>query len=209
MAAHRKPGADWNAIRRAYAQGTGPRELGRQFKLSHSTIIERAQKEGWDSSATTAGNLPESMPTTRPIADHMPFPGMQKKSPAMLERIVADFAEGHNRSVVCAQNAITLQTLRAWEAEDATFAARILHAQARFPAECVSTIREDVKRGNAQTAFSVLKSHPLTRDDFADRGHGGGITISLNIPLPGSIAPPNGYAQGAEPITIEHETEAA
>ena len=213
----RKAGADWNAIRNAYVarKGKDVRALARIWNLHHSTILERAKKEGW----LTGGQVvtrhedptePHHTPATIPPAlSPVPFPGKQKKSPARIEQIIADFSAGLNRTVVCARNAITLSTLRDWEAEDEEFAARILHAQAQFPAECVTAIRADVARGNAATAFTVLRSHPLTRNDFAEHGKGASISISLNIPLPGTIPPPNGYAQGAEPVTIEHEPEAA
>ena len=203
MAYPRKPGADWNLARRLYhaevKTGTmSIRALAKRIGVSHPTLIERRDREGWDSAPLPNGTT--EAPTNLPVlASPIPFPGKQKKSPARIEQIVADFAAGLNRTVVAARNGITMQTLREWEEEDEELAARILHAQAEFPAECVSTIREEVRRGNSQTAFTVLKTHPLTKADFAEGGKGG-FNITLHIPLPGSIP---------DPVTIEHEPEAA
>lgn len=216
----RKSGADWNAIRSEYVQndGKGVRKLGRDWGLHHSTIKERADKEGWledIGGEDVAGLPPVNLPATRQRyytpASELPEDTRGKKTPARIEAICQAIANGASEATASVLNDITPATLRNWKGEDPEVVSAVLRAFAAQGWKDEKAVNDDVERGNANTALKRLSKNPLAKEHWADNQHGGpgGLHITLNIPLPGTIAPPNGYAQGAEPLTINHEPEAA
>lgn len=213
----RKPGVDWNEVCREYvaSEGKGVRALGRKYGVHHSTILERAEKHNWlaqTGGEDVVGNAPASLPATRQRFYEAPEVldphGNSKKTPARIEAICQEIAAGASEATASVLNDIDPKTWGRWKAEDEAIQSAFVRAFAVQGRRDETTVDKEAAT-NANTALKRLSKNPLTKDHWADAQHGpSSFTFNLNIPLPGTIAPPNGYAQGAEPITIEHEPTA-
>ena len=212
MPANKKPAVDWPRIHARYVgeyltKRTPLRVIAREEGVAHPSIIEKAKKEGWNdpdggSALPPAPTTPDQMPTV-PTEDRYVAINGGKMTPAVMDQILADYSLGLGHSLVAAKNGISEKTLLNWRTENPDFALQILRAQANRPARAVKAVNDDIDRGNGALAMKYLERHAMTKEDWADATKNpGGVNITLNIPLPGTVST-------IEPVTIDQPKDEA
>lgn len=146
---------DWRTIEAAYRAGsTSLRQMAAEHAISHVAIIKHARRRGWvrdkafrigrcntrPSESRLTGNRAEN---NRALGNLAGNPGAtrrgapSRKTPELIERILAGIADGKSTRAVCNEVGIGQRTVWDWLASDREFSQQYARAK-MFCADCLT-----------------------------------------------------------------------
>ncbi|SFU75292.1 hypothetical protein [Nitrosospira multiformis] len=160
---------DWRTIEAAYRAGsTSLRQMAAKHAISHVAIIKHARRRGWvrdkafrigpyntrqsesrltvnrAADSSTPGNSHATRPTRRGAPS--------RKTPELIERILAGIADGKSTRAVCNEVGIGQRTVWDWLAADREFSQQYARAKI-FCADCLADEIIEIADDSSQDTY--------------------------------------------------------
>ena len=166
---------DWPQIARRLGEGDSARSLAREFGISHTAVLKRAHREGWQRRGANGKPAEPRLPATRPASAGTLALG--ERTPGNMAMVMADLESGLPVHLAARCIGMTATEVEAW-ARDAP---EIQVAAAKGHAKRARLINAAAERGDWKAASWMMERHPETREDFGQKpAAGGGVTVVFN-----------------------------
>lgn len=204
MAAPKKPGVNWVAIRKRFESGETAHAIAKSGAgVTRQTIESRAKREGWYDGASIVEKF---KPPTTPSS---------KATPDTKRLILEYLQDGLSQKRAAALAGVAEHSVINWRKADEAFDAACRQAAQVFAKRHIGNIARAGDIGDWRASAYLLERHPETKQDFGGtntaRLGAGGIQVILNVPLPTATDPDGtpmieGEARDVTPST-QTETE--
>jgi len=173
---------DWPQIARRLGEGDSARSLAREFGISHTAVLKRARREGWQRRGANGRPAEPKVPATRPAAGGTLALG--NRTEENMRVLLAKVASGAKQTTAARSLGISSAALANWKKADPAFATLLDAAEAEQHVNDEKAITEARERGDWKAGLTRLERGKNTRDDWAapERASGGsgGITVVFN-----------------------------
>lgn len=175
-----KPGIDWGAVRAECQSGRFTlREVGRRHGITHQSIMERRDREGWDA-------RPQHVER-----DVLPIAIDGQLSESVLDGILWALEEGGSEDVVALAIGMNPAEFRAKIDADPGIKLRVMAAIGKNLLETERRLAAAGKRGAWQSDHIRLKSNPYTAHIYSERSQDTSpkTMIQINFDRENGISP--------------------
>lgn len=166
---------DWPQIARRLGEGDSARSLAREFGISHTAVLKRAHREGWQRRGANGKPAEPKVPAL--VTTGTSALALGERTPGNKSMVMADLESGLPVHLAAKCIGMTAKGLENW-AKDAP---EIQVAAAKGHAKRARLINAAAERGDWKAASWMMERHPETREDFGQRpAAGGGVTVVFN-----------------------------
>jgi hypothetical protein len=188
---------DWHRARVLFEAGWNPPSIAKLFteegaSITRQAIAKRANKEGWtrcqeEEGAQAASAVPARQTAPAPASSRFLVPLTAEAEEALADSL----RNGCTERIAAKRIGVTLDALTAWKDGDPAFAKRLEQAAADFAGESLGRIVAAGKRGDWKADQFMVQNHPLTKDEFGEKGKGGngGLIVNLKFDLQRGAVP--------------------